>query len=167
MLTPVALRARRLACAVRRRLVGVIPLRPLSLYGRGFLGGRIPAFYPIALVRKQGDRDRPSRKYYFRRRPFQTKRVLLLRTDRRGIIPSRGSGPQPSRMAIRVKVLSGPFNLADVGSPRPGDRRGRVLDQTRGSAETADREKLNHERPARACRSVPLETRGRAAKKHR
>jgi len=67
-----------------------------------------------------------------------------------------------------VKVLSGPFNRAGVGSSRPGNRRDRVFDQTRGFSEkTENREKLNHERPARACRSVPSETRGRTAKQHR
>jgi hypothetical protein len=47
--------------------------------------------------------------------------------------------------------LSGPFNIAGVGSPEHGDVPGRVKEKTRDSLQISDREELNDERGESPC----------------
>lgn len=65
----------------------------------------------------------------------------------------RATSDAPERV-----VIGGPFNLASVGSFQAGDGWNRATDRARRSAQIADGEKLNYERPARACWSCLSET---------
>ena len=63
-----------------------------------------------------------------------------------------GSGQSPRTAdQFGCKARQARSTSAGVGSSRRGDTRDRTFDRVRRSAQTADDEKLNHERPARAC----------------
>lgn len=120
MSKPVAPDTRRRVRPVRRRLVGVMPS------GANAPEGGIPAFYPMGCRAEaranEGDREQPAAASNCGG-PCRTKRVPSAKAD---VIPPRGFGPQPPSATIRVEVPSGPFNRAGVGSPCPGNGRGRA-----------------------------------------
>ena len=129
----------RVACPVRRRLVGLNPCLPsrdnpgvlsdvLSILRNGatetdLAGDRVAAVGGEAVLVKAGEN------------PVQGVRATVrVRADQFGC------------KARQVRSTS-----AGVGSSRRGDARDRTCDRVRRSAQTADGEKLNHEMPARAC----------------
>jgi len=130
---PVEPDAMRVARPVRRRLAGAIPLTR----GQSRRSIRYQLFFVyIHEIGRQGHApvQRNSAALGSCRLKWVT-RCFTAKSLRRGSVPSHWDRS----------------TSAGVGSLRPGDRRNRAL-PARRSVQTTDGEKLNHERPARACR---------------
>jgi len=99
----------------------------------------IPTFYPIAFRSGNGgDAERPW--------CVGIKAVML----RSRCVATKGcKSAHGVRACLRRQVRS---TYAGVGSLQAGDSRGRILTGSGYPARKREREKLNHERPARACR---------------
>lgn len=151
---------RRAGC-VERRLSGSTEARGIKTRHGANCVERISAFYPMRCPGSGATEKSPALTGFLPvgAGPSQSK---VVRPPHGGQIPPRGSDHK-SRLigTTRVQVSTGSFNVGRRGElprpkgPEPGcDQLGdRVSGESR--LDKPDGEKLNHERPARACRSLP------------